>query len=125
MVDYVRNVTKGKAKFGLELIKYQPHVENTMKHIFANVIVCEDTETAKKLAFDPYVKMKTVTLEGDIYNPTGTLEGGYTNETIGMLKKVKELQRLEDEKKYISSKLLEVNNELVSLKKKAQDFQDK
>lgn len=69
--------------------------------------------------------MKTVTLEGDIYNPTGTLEGGYTNETIGMLKKVKELQRLEDEKKYISSKLLEVNNELVSLKKKAQDFQDK
>jgi structural maintenance of chromosome 2 len=49
-----------------------------MKYIFSNVIVCEDTETAKKLAFDPYVKMKTVTLEGDIYNPNGVLEGGHT-----------------------------------------------
>ncbi len=91
IVDYVRNVTRGKAKFGLELIKFHIHVEATMKYIFGKVIVCEDTETAKKLAFDPYVKMKTVTLDGDIYDPNGVLEGGYSQEIYGVLKKVKEI----------------------------------
>lgn len=91
IVDYVRNVTRGKARFGLELIKYHVHVENSMKHIFGNVIICEDSETAKKLAFDPYVKMKTVTIDGDIYNPTGVLEGGHTADLYGVLKKVKEI----------------------------------
>jgi structural maintenance of chromosome 2 len=91
IVDYVRNVTRGRAKFGLELIKYHIHVEATMKHIFGRVIVCEDSETAKKLAFDPYVKMKTVTIDGDIYNPKGVLEGGYNQDMYGVLKKVKEI----------------------------------
>ena len=122
VVDYVRNVTRGKAKFGLELIKFHIHVENTMKYIFSNVIVCEDQETAKKLAFDPYVKMKTVTLEGDIYNPNGVLEGGHTQELYGVLKKVKEIQRLDEEKRYTSTKLLELQNELVGLKKRIAEF---
>jgi len=124
VVDYVRNVTRGKAKFGLELIKFHIHVENTMKYIFSNVIVCEDQETAKKLAFDPYVKMKTVTLEGDIYNPNGVLEGGHTQELYGVLKKVKEIQRLDEEKRYTSTKLLEMQNELVGLKKRIAEFQE-
>lgn len=119
IVDYVRNVTRGKAKFGLELIKYHMHVENTMKYLFGNVIVCEDSETAKKLAFDPYIKMKTVTLEGDIYNPNGVLEGGHTQEIYGMLRKVKEISKLEDEKKYMTNKLHDINNELATLRKKA------
>ena len=124
VVDYVRNVTRGKAKFGLEFIKFHIHVENTMKYIFSNVIVCEDQETAKKLAFDPYVKMKTVTLEGDIYNPNGVLEGGHTQELYGVLKKVKEIQRLDEEKRYTSTKLLELQNELVGLKKRIVEFQE-
>ena len=96
-----------------------------MKHIFGNVIICEDSETAKKLAFDPYVKMKTVTIDGDIYNPTGVLEGGHTAELYGVLKKVKEIQRLEEEKRYQSSKLLELQNDINTLKKKGQDLQEK
>jgi structural maintenance of chromosome 2 len=92
VVDYVKNVTRGRARFALDLIKYHVHVENSMKYLFGNVLVCDDAETAKKLAFDPYVKLKTVTLEGDIYHPTGVLEGGHTSqEQYGMLKKVKEL----------------------------------
>ena len=78
--DYVNNVAKGRARFALDLIKYHVHVENTMKYLFGNVLVCDDAETARKLAFDAYVKLKTVTLEGDIYHPTGVLEGGHTQE---------------------------------------------
>ena len=77
VVEYIRNVTRGKAKLALELVKYHMHVENTMKHIFGRTLVCEDADTAKKLAFDPYVKLRAVTLDGDIYEPTGVVEGGW------------------------------------------------
>ncbi|TNV87762.1 hypothetical protein FGO68_gene16265 [Halteria grandinella] len=123
--DYVNNVAKGRARFALDLIKYHVHVENTMKYLFGNVLVCDDAETAKKLAFDAYVKLKTVTLEGDIYHPTGVLEGGHTQEQNGMLKKVRELQRLEDERKYLNGKVLDLHNELNLIKKRAQDFHEK
>jgi structural maintenance of chromosome 2 len=100
VVDYVRNVARGKAKFAQELITYHIHVANTMKYIFGNVIICEDSDTAKKLAFDPLVKMKTVTLAGDIYNPVGVVEGGHSEELYGILKKVKEIKILEEDKRH-------------------------
>lgn len=53
------------------------HVENSIKYIFGDVIICEDIETAKRLAFDPKIKMTCVTIEGDIYKPMGIISGGY------------------------------------------------
>lgn len=53
------------------------HVENALKYVFGDVIICEDTETARRLAFDPKIKMTCVTLEGDIYEPYGVITGGF------------------------------------------------
>lgn len=93
VLDYIRNVSKGRARHALELIKYNISVENSMKYMFGSAIVCDDSELAKKLAFDPYVKMKTVTLDGDIYQPTGVLEGGHSGSMpeAGILKRVREI----------------------------------
>jgi structural maintenance of chromosome 2 len=76
-------VTKGKARLSIEHIKYLINVENTLKYVFCDAIVCEEPEHAKKLAFDPYVKMKCVTLDGDIYNPSGVIIGGHTDPSDG------------------------------------------
>lgn len=125
--QYIQNVTKGKAKMAMDLIKFNPNVERSIRYAFQDVIVCEDSETAKKLAYDPYLNMKTVTVEGDIYHPTGVLTGGYTSQAKdGMaLRKVKELMRLEDELKYTKGKLTEVCKEIQALKFKAQEYHDK
>jgi structural maintenance of chromosome 2 len=40
-----------------------------MQYVFGEAFVCEDSETAKKLAFDPRVNMLCVTIEGDVYSP--------------------------------------------------------
>jgi structural maintenance of chromosome 2 len=52
-----------------------------MKYVFGDYFVCEQNDVAKKLAFDPSVKMKCVTLDGVIYNPSGVLSGGYYDTT--------------------------------------------
>ena len=47
-----------------------------MKFWFGDVFICEDNETAKKVAYDPRVRMRCVTLDGDVYSPNGVLTGG-------------------------------------------------
>jgi chromosome segregation ATPase len=44
--------------------------------------VADDEETAKKVAFNnDYGKFNCVTLKGDKYSPSGTLEGGFKKES--------------------------------------------
>ncbi len=77
-----------------------------MQYVFGAAFVCDDAETARKLAFDPRVNMICVTLDGDVYSPTGCLSGGSTRQGgYEILRKVKELNKLEEELKYADHKL--------------------
>jgi structural maintenance of chromosome 2 len=76
LLDYVASVTNGRAVHALQLVKFNLNVENSLKYVFSDAFVCDDAETAKKVAFDPRVRMRCVTLEGDTYNPSGILKGG-------------------------------------------------
>jgi len=92
-----------------------------MKFVFSSAFICEDSETAKKVAFDPRVRMVCVTLDGDIYNPNGTLSGGAqeTNDSQNsILKRVREINRLEEELNYTEHKLSESKKELDGIQKR-------
>src|SRR3954447_18579779 len=56
-----------------------------MDYVFGSTLICEDAETAKRVTFDPVVRMKSVTLEGDAYDPSGTLSGGSSPNSSGVL----------------------------------------
>ena len=76
--------------------------------MFGDAFVCEDSSTAKKLAFDPMVNMLCVTVDGDVYSPAGTLSGGSdSTEKMSVLKRSKELGKLEEELRYTDHKLHE------------------
>ena len=106
IIDYVAQITGGKAIHAFSLVKYQLALEKTMQYVFGDAFICEDNETAKRVAFDPRVRMRCVTLEGDVYNPQGVLSGGSTPDNgTELLKKVKELFRLEEELRYVDHKL--------------------
>ena len=55
-----------------------------MDYVFGSTLICEDAETAKQVTFNPAVRMKTVTLEGDVYDPSGTLSGGSAPNSSGV-----------------------------------------
>ena len=63
-------------KAAIELVGYDNEIEAAMKYAFGNVFVCQDTGSAKKLAFTKEVNTRCVTLDGDDFNPSGTLTGG-------------------------------------------------
>jgi structural maintenance of chromosome 2 len=65
-----------------------------MEFVFGSTLICDDASTAKKVTFDPSVMTKSVTLEGDVYNPSGTLSGGSSPQSNGVLVTLQKLNEV-------------------------------
>mmetsp|Transcript_75703 Transcript_75703/g.180888 ORF Transcript_75703/g.180888 Transcript_75703/m.180888 type:complete len:1202 (-) Transcript_75703:118-3723(-) len=89
-------VPKGaEAHVAMEIIGCEKQVMNAMKYVFGPFIVCDTSETAKHITFHPNVRVKTVTKEGDLYDPSGTITGGSAPKGGNLLLKLQELSQLE------------------------------
>ncbi|CAJ1367875.1 unnamed protein product [Effrenium voratum] len=107
-------VPKGaEAHVAMEIIGCEKQVMNAMKYVFGPFIVCDTSETAKHITFHPNVRVKTVTKEGDLYDPSGTITGGSAPKGGNLLLKLQELlgsqlekqvhkQRVEFDKAFVS-----------------------
>ncbi|RKP13837.1 hypothetical protein BJ684DRAFT_1065, partial [Piptocephalis cylindrospora] len=75
-VGAAQKIAPGKVDLALSLLGYPSEVEKAMDHVFGHCLICADSQTAAKVTFDPKVKMRSVTYDGDVYSPAGTLQGG-------------------------------------------------
>ncbi|KAK4629022.1 Structural maintenance of chromosomes protein 2 [Fulvia fulva] len=111
--DRVNNAQKlapGKVHLAINLIGYAHEVEKAMEYVFGNTLVCADPATAKKVTFDPSVRLKSVTVEGDVYDPSGTLSGGSAASGSGVLLKLQKLNAITSELEQEESKLTALEN---------------
>lgn len=81
----------GKARLAISLIGHPNEVANAMFYVFGGTFICEDAQTAKQITFSREVGVKSVTLDGDVYDPSGTLSGGAAPSSSGVLIKVQQL----------------------------------
>ncbi|CAO1635759.1 unnamed protein product [Sympodiomycopsis kandeliae] len=84
-----------KVDLALKLIGYEDEVAKAMEYVFGSTLICADAQTAKRVTFDNQVRMRSVTVDGDVYDPSGTLSGGSKPQSSGLLVKVQELRGLE------------------------------
>ncbi|EER42595.1 nuclear condensin complex subunit Smc2 [Histoplasma capsulatum H143] len=89
-----KNLAPGKVDLALSLIGFDDEVASAMQYVFGTTLVCQDADTAKRVTFDPSVRMKSVTLEGDVYDPSGTLSGGSSPNSSGVLIILQQLNEL-------------------------------
>ncbi|KAL9611563.1 MAG: hypothetical protein Q9167_003810 [Letrouitia subvulpina] len=89
-----QKLAPGKVDLALSLIGYDNEVVAAMEYVFGSTLVCQDAETAKRVTFDPSVRMKSVTLEGDVYDPSGTLSGGSAPNLSGVLVTLQKLNSI-------------------------------
>lgn len=86
----------GKVRLALSLVGYPEDVTNAMAYVFGDTLVCDDAESAKLVTFSPQVGgARSVTLDGDVYDPSGTLSGGSAPNSNGVLVRVQELLEAE------------------------------
>ncbi len=67
---------KNNVRTALSLVGYERHLDAAMKFVFGDSFVCPNMESAKKVTYDHSIMKKSVTFDGDSFNPGGTLTGG-------------------------------------------------
>ena len=119
-----------KAVPALELVGYDGELEAAMQYAFGSAFVCQDSSTAKKLAFHKDVASRCVTLDGDDFNPSGTLTGGSRSKTTSILSQLHALAECEAEmvehKKRLAglkAELTDLNTEKAAFEKVKKDIE--
>lgn len=90
-------VGKENVQPALSLIDFPDEITPAMTWMFGQIFICKDMETAKKIAFHEKIMMKCVTLEGDIFDPVGTLSGGAPSKSGSILLNLEELKEIRNE----------------------------
>jgi structural maintenance of chromosome 2 len=71
-----------------------------------------DSDTAKLVTFDKRVNMRSVTYDGDTFDPSGLLSGGAKSQQSGSLLKIQSLLELKGKRMELEAELNKVNEEL-------------
>jgi structural maintenance of chromosome 2 len=83
-----------------------------------------DSASAKKVAFDKEIKSRCVTLDGDVFDPSGTLTGGSRSQSSSILT---QLQQLNESRKQLTEHkniLAQINKQLADSKTVAAKYKD-
>nr|POE87840.1 structural maintenance of chromosomes protein 2 [Quercus suber] len=107
-VKAAQKIAPGSVHLALTLIGYDHEVEKAMEFVFGNTLIAADAATAKRVTFDPAVRLKSVTLEGDVYDPSGTLSGGSATQGSGVLLTLQKLHVLSNELEQEEGKLTKI-----------------
>jgi structural maintenance of chromosome 2 len=88
----------------LDLIGFDEEVRNAMEYVFGTTLVVDGMDAANAIC--DATKTRTVTLDGDVYDPSGTISGGSRDQLGSTLSK---LMLLSDAKKKLDTVIPRVN----------------
>lgn len=114
----------GSANLALDLIAFDESVRPAMEHIFGQVVVCSTAEIAKSIAFDRSLRIRTVTLDGDVFDPSGTLTGGSKGSLGVLLSTLQSLQTKQQQFQQIKQQYQESQQQLQQIEKKNVEYRD-
>ncbi|XP_050439054.1 structural maintenance of chromosomes protein 2-like [Adelges cooleyi] len=66
----------------MSLIKYDKRHLNAIQWVFGQAFICTSKEIAEKVCFDSRVNKHCFTIEGDHFNPSGSLTGGANTQKL-------------------------------------------
>jgi structural maintenance of chromosome 2 len=95
-LNAANRLAPGKVRTALSLVGYPDDVSKAIAYIFGDTLICDDADTAKTVTFSRDVGVKSVTFEGDVYDPSGTLSGGAAPNSSKILIQVQALIAVEN-----------------------------
>ena len=117
-IGAAKKLAPGKVDLALHFIGFEDEVNKAMEYVFGSTLLCEDAATAKLVTFNDAVRMKSVTLEGDVYDPSGTLSGGSSPNSSGVLITLQQLNEITKELAIRENALMELQSSMEKEKKK-------
>ena len=90
-----------------ELIAYDEKYRDIMENLLGRTVVAEDMDSAISIAGNHGHRFRIVTLDGQVLNAGGSMTGGSTARSSGVLTRANELARMEAEIQSLSAQLSE------------------
>ncbi|KAI8005897.1 Structural maintenance of chromosomes protein 2-2 [Camellia lanceoleosa] len=118
-------VGKGNAEVALSLVGYDQELKSAMEYVFGSTFVCKTIDAAREVAFNREIGTTSVTLEGDIFQPSGLLTGGSRKGGGDLLRQLHALAEAESKLSIHQKRLSEIEaeiSELLPLHKKFKDL---
>ncbi|XP_002510963.2 structural maintenance of chromosomes protein 2-1 [Ricinus communis] len=110
-----RLVGKGNAELALSLVGYDEDLRSAMEYVFGSTFVCKTIDAAKEIAFNREIRTPSVTLEGDIFQPSGLLTGGSRKGGGDLLRLLHELAEAESDLLLHQRRLSEIEAKIMEL----------
>lgn len=114
-IKAARDHVQDKAKPALSLVGYETELASAMKYVFGNAFVCKDAETAKTVTYNKLIGAHSATLDGDFYDPAGTLSGGSSKSSPSTLSRLHSLAEAEKKLEMHQNHVVELRNQLKAL----------
>jgi chromosome segregation protein len=129
----------GVLGLAVDFVDYNPQIEKAVLYVFGETVIVENFDAARGLGIGTF---RMVTLDGDIFEKSGTITGGSEKDRSGLLGRgsleqererlEKEDERLkseeeliEEELKKISVKLQETEREIIKIQSESQSVLDR
>ncbi|KAG2711067.1 hypothetical protein I3760_04G059500 [Carya illinoinensis] len=120
----VRLVGKENAELALSLVGYEEEVKTAMEYVFGSTFICKTMDAAKEVAFNNEIRTPSVTLEGDIFQPSGLLTGGSRKGGGDFLRQLHDLAEADSELSTHQKKLAEIETQIAELRPLQKKFMD-
>ncbi|XP_076058324.1 structural maintenance of chromosomes 2 [Oratosquilla oratoria] len=115
-------VGKENVQTALSLVCYESELHKAMEWVFGTSFICRDMDTAKTVTFNPRVMKKSVTLDGDVFDPAGTLTGGSRRQGGSILAQLDAVKEYQDQLNHKSQELANVEQQLHYLQRNAEQY---
>lgn len=106
-IDRIKQEYGEQVHFALSLVKYRKEYQKSIEHVLGNFFVCTNGAVAKKIAFE--LKERVATLDGNLYDPWGSISGGYFDPADSDLEKVDQVIQKEKRIADITTRLNELD----------------
>jgi chromosome segregation protein len=95
--DYVRRLpAEGVTGWAMTLVKAEPHWLPALEHIMGDLLIADDYKVGQELVRSGF-KQPVATLEGDVFQPGGSISGGRSQKPGRAMEIMSEISRLEAE----------------------------
>nr|XP_002119958.1 structural maintenance of chromosomes protein 2 [Ciona intestinalis] len=105
-------VGQNNVNLALSLVGMDDEIRKALEYVFGGTLVCDTMENANKVAFNPNVKTRTVTLAGELFDPSGTLTGGARPKVTPVFAELKEIKSTMNELHNAKREYASIENKL-------------
>ncbi|RLV90445.1 Structural maintenance of chromosomes protein 2 [Spathaspora sp. JA1] len=112
VVHYAKQIAPGKVELALNLIDFDNDLFKAMEYVFGTTFICNDPNTSKTITFDPKIRSRSITLEGDTYDPEGNISGGSRKNNSSVLVKLQQYNKIASKLKAVEIELSATRKEL-------------